>query len=260
MPKVMVNDINIYYEVKGEGFPLVLIMGLAGNLDWWPRELTDRLAGHYKLVLFDNRGAGRTDAPEGEYSIPMFAGDTVGLLDRLGIEKAHIFGVSMGGMIAQEIAISYPERVEKLVLGCTFCGPQHSIPAQPEIINFLINPQSAGLKDFLKILFPEDYIKNNMDKTDEFIRLYKIAPISPEAQLRQVGAVMKFDSLSRLSQIAAPTLVITGDGDVLIPAGNSSILAENIPGARLIVLDGCGHGFMVQEPEKLYIALSDFLG
>ena len=129
MPKVKVNDIQIYYEVKGKGFPLVMIQGLSYSLDGWDPRLVEELSRKYKLVLFDNRGAGRTDVSDREYTMKLFADDTAGLMDALGISKAHVLGLSMGGMIAQELVLNYPEKVAKLVLcstGSQWCFSQEA--------------------------------------------------------------------------------------------------------------------------------------
>ncbi|MFZ5643283.1 MAG: alpha/beta fold hydrolase [Bacillota bacterium] len=259
MPELHVNGINIYYEIKGEGFPLVMIMGLGANMDWWTPELEDKLAKNFKLILFDNRGAGRTDAPKEDYTIPLFAKDTVDLMTGLGIEKASIFGISMGGMIAQQVALSYPERIGKLVLGCTHCGTRHSVLPSPEVLSVLVNPMEMNPERLLNLLFPEDYIAQNPGKIQEFIKRYMIAPITPDALMRQVGAIMAFESHSRLGEINTPTLVITGDADILIPPENSKIIAERIPGAKLTVLKGSGHGFTAQEPEIVSDILLEFL-
>jgi pimeloyl-ACP methyl ester carboxylesterase len=133
MPFLKVGDLNMHYHVRGKGPPLVLIMGLSGDLTWWER-LAALLDTHFRLVLFDNRGAGLTDKPEEKYSIGLFASDTIGLMDALGVSRAHMFGVSMGGMIAQEVALRYPGRVERLALGCTHSGGQGFIMPSPEAI------------------------------------------------------------------------------------------------------------------------------
>lgn len=254
-----VNEIEMYYELRGEGYPLVLIMGLAGNAGWWSPELVDKLAGHYRVLMFDNRGSGRTDAPVSGYSIPAFAGDTAGLMTSLGIERAHVFGVSMGGMIAQEFALSHPDRVNRLVLGCTNCGTGRSVAASEEVIKLMVSQFGIHSREVLEIMFPRDYLERNRDKEAEFIRIYSENPISPAAFMLQLGAIMGFDSHDRLDRITAPTLVITGDRDVLIPPENSEILAGGIPGARLETLKGCGHGFVSQAPEEVYCILREFL-
>jgi len=114
MPKVKVDDIQIYYEVHGKGFPLIMIMGLGGNADWWDPRLIQALSKEFKLIMFDNRGAGRTDISERKYSVKMFAEDAAGIMDALGISEAHVLGISMGGMIAQELVLNHPKKVDSL--------------------------------------------------------------------------------------------------------------------------------------------------
>jgi pimeloyl-ACP methyl ester carboxylesterase len=119
---VQVGDLNVYYEEIGHGFPVLLIMGLSANVDWWPPMFVEPLARNWRLILFDNRGAGRTKGDHSRFSIPLAAQDSLRLLDELKIERAHVIGMSMGGMIAQEMTLAAPERVAKLVLACTTCG------------------------------------------------------------------------------------------------------------------------------------------
>jgi pimeloyl-ACP methyl ester carboxylesterase len=126
MPAIRVNGISIYYELHGEGIPLVLIMGLRRNLEWWYCQIPE-LSKHFKVITLDNRGAGRSDKPDMEYSIRLFADDTAGLMEALGIHNAHILGVSMGGYIAQELALNYPDKVRSLILGCTSCGGKRAV-------------------------------------------------------------------------------------------------------------------------------------
>ena len=141
MPKIKVNDINIYYEIYGEGFPYVMIMAMAGDVNWWTPEIIEASSQNFKTIIFDNRGTGQTDEPAIDYSMKLFADDTVGLMDALNIEKAHILGVCMGGFIAQEIALSYPDRVEKLILGCTHCGGSKQIPPSGKIMRKMMSPK-----------------------------------------------------------------------------------------------------------------------
>jgi len=259
MPYTSTNDINIYYRIVGEGFPLVAIMGLAGNSDWWPDGFIRRLGQDYRVILIDNRGAGRTDAPDMEYSIPLMARDTRGLMQVLGIQRAHVMGISMGGMIAQEIALCFPEVVEKLVLGCTNCGPRHSIPAAPETLQTLADSISSPEKT-LDLVFTPEFISNHPEKVREFVRSIGISPMSPQSFYRQLGAIQAFDSFERLPQIKHETLVIAGDKDVLVPPRNSEILARHIPAARLSFIPGGGHLFIDQYPDLVYTILKEFLG
>ncbi len=139
MATVKVNDIEIDYELRGQGFFLVMIMGFAGNMQWWPPALVETLANHYRLLLFDNRGTGKTTSNGWCYSIQLMAKDTLGLMDALGIQQAHILGVSMGGMIAQEIALNDPERVRQLVLGFTACGFWSGATMSPNLVNLWLD-------------------------------------------------------------------------------------------------------------------------
>lgn len=139
MSKAKINDINMYYDVQGDGFPLVMVMGFLGNANCWDPRMMPVLSDKFKVITFDNRGAGRTDVSDKEFSVRLFAEDTVGLMDVLNVPKAHVLGISMGGMIAQELALNYPERVEKLILASTFCGGPHSILIDTADLNRVSN-------------------------------------------------------------------------------------------------------------------------
>lgn len=143
MPKVRVNDIQMFYEVHGEGFPLIMIMGLTGNTNWWDPRWIQTLSEKFKIIAFDNRGAGRTDISDREYSIKLFADDTAGLMDALGIPRADVLGISMGGMIAQEFVLNYPEKVKKVVLCSTHCGGAKSVQASEEVLGTLTADRSG---------------------------------------------------------------------------------------------------------------------
>jgi len=263
MPKVKVNDIQIYYEVHGEGFPLIMIMGLGANMDLWDPRMVQELSKKFKLVMFDNRGAGRTDVSDRRYTIKLFADDTAGLMDALGISRAHVIGVSMGGMIAQELVLNYPEKVEKLVLYSTNCGGTKSVPPSPEGLEMLTADRSAFSPEeiarmSIPLLFTEDFIKENPDVVEITIQQILRAPISNEAFMRQMNAIMEFDTYDRLSQIKASTLILHGKRDVAIPPENGSILAKAIPNAKLVYFENSAHG-LAEEMEKVLRTLLDFL-
>jgi len=263
LPKVRVGDINIYYEVHGEGPPLVMIMGLSANVDWWHPHVIEQFSKHFKTVIFDNRGAGRTDKPAIDYSIRMFADDTVGLMDALGIRRAHILGVSMGGMIGQEIALSYPERVDKLVLVSTTCGGPHSIPVPQETLNKMLNREGMTDEERMRLtvelLYPDEYREKNPELMEEALRRLMIAPIPLDVYMRQLQAGSQFDSYDRLPNIRAPTIILTGKKDVLLPWENSKILAERIPGAKLVTFEESGHGMISQNAEEFCREVIGFL-
>ncbi len=263
MPTVEANGLRIYYEVHGQGFPLVMIMGLGANLDWWPPRIVERLSRRYRLLLFDNRGAGRTDKPGGRYSIRLMAGDTAALVEAVGIRRAHVLGVSMGGMIAQELALNHPERVERLVLACTTCGGIRSVPPAPRALAWLSArnvPPEVFRERQLKLLFPDEFAARHRQEIEEYWRRAGRWPTPADAYRRQLAAILRFNSYGRLPRIQAPTLVMTGDRDILVPPKNSEILASRIPGARLEVFPGGGHGFIAQFPERFCRVVEEFLG
>jgi pimeloyl-ACP methyl ester carboxylesterase len=264
MPKVKVNAIQVYYEVRGRGFPLMMIMGLGANLNWWDPRMVQGLSKKFKLVMFDNRGAGRTDVSDRRYTIKSFAEDTAGLMDILGIARAHVLGVSMGGMIAQELALNFPKKIEKLVLCSTNCGGAKSVPASQEVLRALSADRSALLPEeivsimTIPLLFTEDFIKKNSDLVALSIQQILRVPISNEAFVRQLNSIMEFDTYDRLPQIRAPTLILLGKRDILVPPENAVVLAEAIPNAKLVYFQNSAHG-LVEEMEKVVHVLLDFL-
>lgn len=263
MPIIKVNDINIYYEIHGEGFPLIDIIGLACDVNWWLPEIIEAHSQYFKTIIFDNRGAGRTDKPDFPYSINMMAEDTIGLMDALDIEKAHILGTSLGGFIAQEIAISHPERVEKLVLCCTHCGGSKQILPKMEIMQEMMAPGELPPEEFidriLSLCFTEDFFKSNPD----FIEFYKkraLKYVIPyNTYLHQVAANGSFSSGLRLKKIIAPTLIMHGREDVLIPWENAEVLAKRIPTSKAIIIDNAGHLLFKPDIDKVLNPTIDFL-
>jgi pimeloyl-ACP methyl ester carboxylesterase len=263
MEQVTVRDLKICCESVGNGYPIVLIMGLTANMDWWDPELVVALSQKYRVLMFDNRGAGRTITPDdGEFTCEMFADDTAALMDAKGIQRANILSMSMGGLIAQELALKYPERVNNLILSCTFCGGQHMVQANDEVMQILMD-RSGGLDGLfdrmLKLMFTENFLDANPDFVKRLKERYLRAPISNANSLRQFMACAKSDTYERLPEIKNPTLVATGTDDPLIPPRNSRILAERIPGAKLIEYKGSSHGFMSQARDAFIKNLLDFL-
>ena len=243
----------MYYEIHGAGFPFILIRGLSSDVYRWPPSFIEEISKYFKVILFDNRGAGRTDKPDIDYSIKMMAEDTVGLMNALNIEKAIILGFSMGGSIAQEIVLNYPERVKRLVLCGAGSGGLHRVAASDEVYESLtsnregLTPEET-IRNSLPLLFTKNFIENNPDKIDEFVARSILAIIPPYSYRRQLAAIFKYESYSRLRNIKVPTFVISGKEDILVPPQNSEILSENIPGAKLIMLDGLAHDIFSQDP------------
>ena len=265
MSKVKVDNIDLYYEICGEGDELVLISGFAGSIDIWFRQIPE-LSQSYRVIAFDNRGCGRSDKPDVPYTMKLFAQDTAALLDNLKIDKAHIFGISMGGMIAQEFALSYPDRLISLVLGCTSCGGRHFILPDDETIDFLLNikhvdsltPEERA-RAALPYSFSQEFIRNRPDIIEQYISMRVEFWPPTHSFLRQAEAVVTHNTYDRLPRIVAPTLVISGSADRQVPVENAKILASNIPNAELFILDNMGHGFIVEAAEQTNKAIINFL-
>jgi len=262
MPTVKANDINIYYEIHGEGEPLLMIQGYSFNSGHW-FTLAPEMAKYYRAIIFDNRGTGRTDKPEPPYTMKMFAADAKALLDAIGIDKANVFGVSMGGMIAQEFALDYPDRVLNLIVGCSNCGGKASVAPTPEALAFLFNPDAAKLsveeraRATAPWLWTQDYIDKNPQAVEELVKVTSTYPTPPQGFAGHGTAIAGHDTCDRLPQIKVPTLVIAGDSDRLIPPENSKIIASRIPGAELLIIKNAGHAF-TQSPDAAK-AILDFL-
>lgn len=254
----------MYYEIHGDGFPLLMIRGLSSDVYRWPLRLVKEISKHFKVVLFDNRGAGRTDKPDIEYSIKMMADDTTSLMNILNIEIAHLLGYSMGGSIAQEIVLNYPEKVKKLILCSTGCGGPKGIPASEEVRTGLASNREGLsdeelLRNAMSIYFTESFILNNPDEVEEYIRRSLLAPIPPHSYRRQLMAAFRFSSYERLKNIKTPTLVLSGKEDILVPHENSILLAENIPGAKISLFDNLGHALFTPDPLLIAKIIIDFL-
>ena len=253
MPSTKVGDITLYYENHGQhGSPLILIHGYAATtIDWIPEHI-ERLAGRHRVVIFDNRGVGRSEKPTTPYSMPQLAADTVGLLDALEIDNAHVMGVSMGGMIAQHVALGYPERVAALVLGCTTAGNPghpHFISPSDDVLKILTRPltgdRARDNRDGWRIFFSPHYIHAQRDVLEQRLTRKLAYPETPSYALElQMGAIHQHDTYARLKDIRAPTLVQTGLADILVPPQNSQYLARRIPNARLIEYTGAAHAYL----------------
>jgi pimeloyl-ACP methyl ester carboxylesterase len=262
MPKVKIKDVNLYYEIHGSGYPLILIRGLGSNADHWYCQVP-AFSSYYSVVVFDNRGIGRSDIPDLPFTISTMADDTVGLMDSLGIRRAHILGISMGGMIAQEIALKHGQRVNGLTLACTHCGGKQAIPPDPDIIRDLSGSLFGGTEEAvqrgLRCLFSDGTIQQRPSVVQQYVEVSKRFPPAAQILIHQLKAIQGHDAWADLINIQNPTLVIVGSEDVLIPVENSKILAERIPNARLRVIEGGGHQFLIEQPNAFNKAVLDFL-
>jgi pimeloyl-ACP methyl ester carboxylesterase len=258
-----VNGIQIYYEEYGKGFPLVLINGLAFPMDLWYLQI-EALCPHFRVIAMDNRGIGLTDQPDQEYTIAQMASDTAELLKSLGIEKAHVAGLSMGGFIAQQLTLTYPEMVDHLVLIATGTGGpklhQASRPFWDEANKVLqgLKAREIYREDMILMTAP-GFLERYPDRFEKSIalRLKKIQPLS--AFLRQQKAAHAFDSNDRIGRILKPTMVILGDKDRLFPIELSEDFRRKLPNARFIVYKNCGHAILLEKGEELSKDILAFL-
>jgi len=263
MPITKVGDLNVEYYVEGEGPPLLMIMGMAGQASSWGEPFLERLRPHFTTIRFSNRGTGSSDKPTDALSIRVMADDAAGLLTELGIEKAHVLGISMGGMIAQELVLNYPEKVQGLVLGCTTCGPARGIATPAETVarfGGIVNlPIEERIRQFWNIMITPDFMTSGKRFLEDVIETGMETRTPMETIGRQWGAALAFDSYDRLPQIKAPTLVIHGDRDMLVPAGNADVLHQQIAGSQKRIVPGVAHMFFWEKAGESATAVAEFL-
>jgi pimeloyl-ACP methyl ester carboxylesterase len=262
MPTLRANGIDIYYELHGAGEPLLLIMGLGANATAWWMQVPE-FSRHYQVIAFDNRGAGRSEKPNEPYTIMQMADDADALLEELGVQSAHVFGMSLGGMVAQELALRHPERVRTLVLGGTMCGGPKATPPPPSTIQHFIAiarmPVLQAVEQGMRLLYSDAFLDANRGWLLE--RALEHAHLMPPAYAlqRQVMAALSFNTHDRLHEVHVPSLVVTGTDDKIVPSANSRVLVERIPNAHLVAFEGAGHGFLVERAEETNRAVLDFL-
>jgi pimeloyl-ACP methyl ester carboxylesterase len=257
-----VNGINLYYERRGSGEPLLWIGGLGANLREIPY-LFDAYSPHFDMIGFEARGCGRSDKPETDCGIADLADDAAAMLDTLGIERALVYGSSMGGMVAQELVLRHPQRVRALILGCTTAGAIRGAQPSPETIQQMIRNQSLSGDEALeagwRLGYSDAYIAANREAL--FARARAAAELAAprESYMRQVLAAAKHDTYDRLDQIACPVMIIHGSDDVMIPVRNAHLLKERIRHAELHVLEGMGHGYNLEAQALADPLVLDFL-
>jgi pimeloyl-ACP methyl ester carboxylesterase len=251
---------RIAWAEHGAGSPLLLMHGL-GYASWGWGPVLEPLAEHFRVLTFDNRGIGGSDRPPGPYTARMLAEDGIAVLDAAGVERAHVVGTSLGGMAAQELALGWPERVERLVLACTTPGGAASHPMPEATVRLIMEPTPLPREERFRV-----FVRNALSEPYDEAVVEEITALRiKEAQIleawqAQAAAGMSFDAFDRVGGIAAPTLVVTGTADEVVDPRNSELLAERIPGARLERFDGCGHLFFWQEPGRFVSLVTEFLG
>ncbi len=259
MPFALNQCVRIYWEETGSGPPLLLIMGLGYTHEMWYRT-TPLVSKNFRTILFDNRGVGQSDLPPGPYPIATMAADAAAVLDAAGVASADVYGISMGGMIAQEFAIQYPDRVRKLILGCTACGGPKVVRAEPEVNQVLMMRGNMTVEEGIQAGVPYIYDPGTpRARIDEDLAIRRKTYPKPEAYVSQLQGVLMWESYSRLDRIKAPTLVIHGETDRLVPPGNGRLVADSIAGAKLVMIPHASHIYMTDQPEASNGAVMDFL-
>ena len=244
---------KLAWERHGAGPPLLLIQGL-GYARWGWEPVVEPLARSFDVILFDNRGIGESDAPAGPYTAAQLADDALQVLDEAGVDRAHVLGTSLGGMVAQELALAHPERVDKLVLACTTPGGADAFPMPEQTVKLLQN--GASLREFVEnALAPEPD-----EEIVERILRHREATAQPfDAWSAQAAAGMSFDALGRIAAIEAPTLILHGAEDVVVDSRNTAVLAHRLPDARVELFPGAGHLFFWEQPDRFVAAVEEFL-
>ena len=263
MPIAKLDHINLYYEIHGRGEPLLMLTDLGDDIQTW-QFIISNLSKHFQLILFDNRGSGRSDTPNNEYSIKQFAEDSIALLEFLNIPKVHLLGHGMGGFIAQEIAIQHPERVLKLVLECT--SPYSAIRNNQlyRVFEELIEKdldKSLWYKSYYYWIYSHKFLEDSefIDALIQFNLNYPYAQ-NKIGFKRQIEAAAVFDSRTRLSKITAETLVIIGEEDILIRAKDAEKLYQGITMASYpVFIENCAHSIHNEDPKTFVHTILAFL-
>jgi pimeloyl-ACP methyl ester carboxylesterase len=256
------QGVRIAYEIRGVGEPLVLVHGLAYDRFGWGR-LPDLLAQRFRVVLLDNRGVGESDAPTGPYTVAQMAADVAAVIDDAGIERTNLFGVSLGGYIAQEFALTWPERLDKLILCSAAPGGGSAVPmpqaTQDVFARYPTMEREAGLRMFVENSLGDRGVRELPDLVEEIFE-YRLghAP-TVDAWAAQATAGATYQSYDRIGSITVPTLVLAGDADVVVDPRNATLLGELIPNARVEIVPDRGHLLVWEDSERVAELVTEFL-
>ena len=264
MPRIRINNIQLYYENYGEGYPLLMILGIQANIEWWGRSLLQKISEKFKVIVYDNRGTGQSEDPNKDFDMTDLVNDAKGLMDVLEIEQAHIFGHSMGGMIAFGLALDYPERVNKLVICSSSCGESKLIPSPSDVREIIQKPKDnlspeQIAKDSISIFYTPEFLQSHPKLIELAILNMTKAQISSKTYNRQLKAISDYDICEKLKYIKKSTCIMHGLKDRLVVPQNGEVLAELIPEAKLIVFEKSAHVPFVEERDKFIEYLIKFL-
>ncbi len=254
MPIARVGEVELSYERSGSGPPLLAIMGMSGTLLSWGEPFLAPLRERFEVIAYDHRGVGESSRMEAPFTTAELAEDAAGLLAALEVESAHVLGISMGGMVAQELVLAHPQRVRTLTLGCTYCGGAGSALASPAVAQRLFEAMSSGERERMIRTTWEICISPRLrDDAELYATARALAeerPVAREVITAQMQAIVAHDTSARLSEVRAPTLIVHGTADELIPVQNAHVIAGHMPEARLELLDGVGHLFFWELPQR----------
>jgi pimeloyl-ACP methyl ester carboxylesterase len=254
MAGIDVGGVELHCERAGAGEPLLLIQGMSGTHVSWGDAFRGPLERQFEVVAFDNRGIGLSAPVDGPFTIAEMAADTAGLLDALGIESAHVVGISMGGMIAQELALAHPERLRSLTLGCTYCGGPGSKLMPQENAEKLLAGMASGSRDkAIRASYEVNLSPGFRADEGNYRAFHEMAIEVPAAKQTielQAQAIFGHDASGRIGGIATPTLIVHGTLDGVLPVANGHLIASLMPQARLEILEGVGHMFWWEQPER----------
>src|ERR1700691_1097716 len=254
MPVVNAGEVELSYERSGSGPPLLLIMGMSGTFGHWSEPFMNTLREDFEVIVYDHRGVGESSPLEGELTIARLGADAAGLLAALEIDSAHVLGISMGGMVAQELALAHPERIRTLALGCTHCGGEDSSLASPEVAQRLGEGMASGDRALAVRIAWEVNVSSAFAADDEAFEAFRTIgtrrAVAVPVIMAQVQACLAHDTSARLSQLRMPTLIVHGTADQMIPVANAHVIHGHIPGSGLEILDGIGHLFIWEQPQR----------
>jgi pimeloyl-ACP methyl ester carboxylesterase len=253
MPKIRVGENELHYEREGSGAPLLMIQGMSGTHVSWGEPFLGPLRESFDVIAFDNRGIGLSEPIEGGFTIVEMTEDAAGLLDELGIESAHVVGISMGGMIAQELALAHPDRLRSLTLGCTYCGgPGSQLMPQENVEKLAAGMMSGDRDKAIRASWEVNLSPTFRADESGYAAFYEMATSVPAAKRTielQAQAIFGHDTSGRLGEISTPTLIVHGTEDGVLPYPNGEQIAALMPSARLETLEGVGHMFWWEQPE-----------
>ncbi|MGA9313684.1 MAG: alpha/beta hydrolase [Solirubrobacteraceae bacterium] len=254
MTLAKVGEIELSYDRAGDGPPLLLIMGMSGTKHHWGDSLLERLRRDFDTIVYDHRDAGDSTRTGQPFTIADLAEDAAGLLTALDLDSAHVMGISMGGMIAQELVLAQPERLRSLTLGCTYCGGEGSVLASEGVMRKLAEAMSSGDRERAIRASWEVNVSPTFAADEaawaRFLATGMRYGLPVEVIMRQMQAIAGHDTSARLPTIGVPTQVVHGTVDQLLPVHNGHMIAELIPDSQLEIFEGVGHMFFLEEPER----------